>query len=93
MVPAEQIVETIQREHADFVSLSGLITPSLDEMCHTAKALNEAGIRIPLFIGGATTSDLHTALKIAPLYEGPVFHVKDASQNPELALQLKGPQR
>ena len=93
MVPAEQIVETIQREHADFVSLSGLITPSLDEMCHTAKALNEAGIRIPLFIGGATTSDLHTALKIAPLYEGPVFHVKDASQNPVLALQLKGPQR
>lgn len=93
MVSAETIVETLQRTKADFVSLSGLITPSLDEMCRTARAMNDAGLRIPLFIGGATTSELHTALKIAPCYEGPVFYVKDASQNPVLALQLLGPGR
>ena len=89
MVPAEKIVETVLQEKVDFVALSGLITPSLDEMCHTAEAMAKAGITIPLFIGGATTSELHTALKIAPLYKGPVFHVKDASQNPVLALQLQ----
>lgn len=90
MTPAETIVQAIRTHDADFVALSGLITPSLDEMCHTARAMQQAGIRIPLFIGGATTSELHTALKIAPLYDGPVFHVKDASQNPVLAMQLKG---
>lgn len=88
MVPAEKIVKKLKKEHFDFVALSGLITPSLDEMCNTAKAIAEAGIEIPLFIGGATTSDLHTALKIAPLYNGPVFHMKDAAQNPVIALQL-----
>lgn len=93
MTPAERIVETVLNEHIDFVGLSGLITPSLDEMCHTAKAMAEAGITIPLFVGGATTSDLHTALKIAPLYGGPVFRVNDAAQNPVLALQLLGPDR
>lgn len=93
MTPADKIVRTIIDEHIDFVALSGLITPSLDEMCHTAEAMTEAGIEVPLFIGGATTSALHTALKIAPLYKGPVFHVKDASQNPVLALQLKGAER
>lgn len=90
MVPAEKIVEAVREHGAEFVALSGLITPSLDEMCHTAQAMQQAGLRVPLFIGGATTSDLHTALKIAPLYDGPVFHVKDAAQNPVLALQLKG---
>ena len=90
MVPAEKIVEAVRERGAEFVALSGLITPSLDEMCHTAQAMQQAGLRVPLFIGGATTSDLHTALKIAPLYDGPVFHVKDAAQNPVLALQLKG---
>ncbi|MGM9688472.1 MAG: methionine synthase [Alloprevotella sp.] len=90
MTPAETIVQAIREHGAEFVALSGLITPSLDEMCHTARAMQQAGIRIPLFIGGATTSELHTALKIAPLYDGPVFHVKDASQNPVLAMQLKG---
>ena len=93
MVPAEKIVQTLKNGHFDFVALSGLITPSLDEMCHTAKALAEAGIDIPLFIGGATTSDLHTALKIAPLYKGPVFHMKDAAQNPVIAMQLLGEDR
>ncbi len=93
MTPADKIVQTILSEKVDFVALSGLITPSLDEMCHTAEAMREAGITIPLFIGGATTSELHTALKIAPLYNGPVFHVKDASQNPVLALQLQSDER
>lgn len=93
MVPADEIVRAAREQKADFVALSGLITPSLDEMCHTARALDEAGLTVPLFVGGATTSDLHTALKIAPLYRGPVFRVKDAAQNPVLALQLLGPQR
>ncbi len=92
MVPPEKIVETVRKEHIDFIALSGLITPSLDEMCHTATALREAGISIPIFVGGATTSDLHTALKIAPCYDGPVFRVKDAAQNPVLALRLLGPE-
>ncbi len=93
MVPAEKIVETLKEGSFDFVALSGLITPSLDEMCRTAEAMSEAGIDIPLFIGGATTSDLHTALKIAPRYKGPVFHMKDAAQNPVVALQLLGDDR
>lgn len=93
MTPPEKIVQTILEQKPDIAALSGLITPSLDEMCHTAQAMKAAGIRIPLFVGGATTSPLHTALKIAPLYDGPVFHVKDAAQNPVLALQLLGPSR
>lgn len=93
MVTAERIVEAAIQTQADFIALSGLITPSLDEMCVVASALREAGISVPLFIGGATTSALHTAVKIAPLYDGPVFHVKDASQNPVLAMQLSGDAR
>ncbi len=93
MVPAETIVKTALELKPDFIALSGLITPSLDEMCHTAEALSRAGITTPLFVGGATTSELHTALKIAPLYGGPVFHVRDAAQNPVLATQLLGEQR
>ena len=93
MVTAETIVKAAKDTHADFIGLSGLITPSLDEMCHIAKCLKEAGISVPLFIGGATTSALHTAVKIAPLYDGPVFHVKDAAQNPVLAMQLNSQQR
>lgn len=93
MVPAEQIVQAALQHHADFIALSGLITPSLDEMCHTAQALAEAGIDTPLFVGGATTSPLHTALKIAPLYNGPVFHVKDASINAVLSMQLMSSER
>lgn len=93
MVPAEKIVQAARERKADFIGLSGLITPSLDEMCHTAQALREAGISVPLFIGGATTSDLHTALRIAPCYGGPVFYMRDAAKNPVLASQLLGSQR
>ncbi|MGX8682968.1 MAG: B12-binding domain-containing protein, partial [Bacteroidales bacterium] len=67
MVPAEEIVRTAIREQVDMIGLSGLITPSLDEMVHVARELEEAGLDIPLLIGGATTSQLHTALKIAPV--------------------------
>ena len=93
MVPPERIVEAARDGKADFIALSGLITPSLDEMCKTADALRKAGINVPLFVGGATTSALHTAVKIAPLYDGPVFHVKDAAQNPVIAMQLMGAER
>lgn len=93
MVPPEKIVETAKEEHADFICLSGLITPSLGEMCTVAKELKKAGISVPLFISGATTSEVHTAVKIAPLYDGPVFHLKDASQNPVIATQLMGEDR
>ena len=93
MVTPETIVEAAIRERVDYIGLSGLITPSLDEMCRVASALQAAGIRVPLFIGGATTSALHTAVKIAPLYDGAVFHVGDASQNPVLAMRLAGEER
>ena len=93
MVPSQDIVKAALENQVDFIGLSGLITPSLDEMCNTAKALQEAGVRAPLFISGATTSALHTALKIAPLYDGGVFYVKDASQNPVLAMQLASAER
>lgn len=91
MCPAQKIVETALKEKVDIIGLSGLITPSLDEMCHTAAALAEAGVNVPLMIGGATTSALHTALKIAPLYRGPVIWVKDASQNSILAARALNP--
>lgn len=85
MVSAETIVETALRERPDIICLSGLITPSLSEMASTAEALSASGIDVPLLVGGATTSALHTALKIAPVYGGPVVHMKDASQNPIVA--------
>ncbi len=81
MVPAEQIVKKVIEEKADIVGLSGLITPSLDEMVHVATELQRAGIQVPIMIGGATTSELHVALKIAPVYDGIVAWMKDASQN------------
>jgi len=81
MVPADGIVRAAVENGADFVGLSGLITPSLDEMVRVARAMQEAGLRIPLIIGGATTSEMHVALKIAPVYDGPVFWVKDAAQD------------
>ena len=80
MVPAERIVDEVKASKADIVGLSGLITPSLDEMVHVVMELNRNGINIPVLIGGATTSELHTALKIAPEYSGAVVHVRDASQ-------------
>ena len=93
MTPAERIVEVAKSENVDFIGLSGLITPSLEEMCNVASKLREAGISKPLFVGGATTSDVHTAVKIAPLYDGPVFHVRDAAQNPVLASRLMTDER
>ena len=91
MVPAENIVEKALELKPDFIGLSGLITPSLEEMVHTVHLLAEAGISIPVMIGGATTSNLHTALKIAPVYDGPVIHVCDASQNAPLAAPFLNP--
>ena len=88
MVPAETIVETAVREQADIVGLSGLITPSLEEMVHVVTEMKRAGLHIPVMIGGATTSKLHTALKIAPAYDGPVVYMKDASQNAPVAARL-----
>ena len=91
MVPAETIVQRAIEEKADMIGLSGLITPSLDEMVHVAMELEKAGLDIPLLIGGATTSPLHTALKIAPVYHAPVVHLKDASQNASIAARLMNP--
>ena len=91
MVPAEQIVETALREKVDIIGLSGLITPSLEEMVHVVHELDRAGLHIPVMIGGATTSKLHTALKIAPAYQGPVVYLKDASQNAPVAARLLNP--
>lgn len=88
MVPGEDIVERAISERADIVALSGLITPSLEEMCHVARLMQERGLTIPLMVGGATTSDLHTAVKIAPEYSGPVVHTRDAAMMPVVAQQL-----
>lgn len=85
MVPAEEIVRKALEIHPDIIGLSGLITPSLEEMTHVVTELRKAGIDVPVMIGGATTSPMHTALKIAPAYSGPVIWVKDASQNALLA--------
>ena len=92
MVPAETIVQKAMEERVDMVGLSGLITPSLEEMVHVASEMQRAGLQIPIMIGGATTSPLHTALKIAPAYEGPVVHLKDASQNALVAARLMNPE-
>ena len=80
MVPADKILQRAREEKVDIIGLSGLITPSLDEMVHVAREMQRQGFSIPLLIGGATTSELHTAVKIAPQYEHPVVHVKDASR-------------
>lgn len=88
MVPAEKIVETAIREKVDIIGLSGLITPSLEEMVHVVSELERAGLDIPVMIGGATTSKLHTALKIAPVYHAPVVYMKDASLNAPVAARL-----
>jgi 5-methyltetrahydrofolate--homocysteine methyltransferase len=80
MVPAERILETAREKNADIIGLSGLITPSLDEMLHVAKEMQRQGFSVPLLIGGATTSKAHTAVKISPGYSQPVIHVLDASR-------------
>jgi 5-methyltetrahydrofolate--homocysteine methyltransferase len=94
MVPAAKIVETVKAEKADIVGLSGLITPSLDEMAFFASELQREGLNLPLLIGGATTSRVHTAVKIDPNYKaGPVVHVNDASRAVGVASALLSPER
>ncbi|HEV2463396.1 MAG TPA: methionine synthase [Acidobacteriaceae bacterium] len=88
MVPAEKILERAKEEQADIVGLSGLITPSLDEMVHVAREMERNGFKVPLLIGGATTSRAHTAIKIAPHYSEPVVHVLDASRAVPVATSL-----
>jgi len=88
MVPADKILETAQRENVDIIGLSGLITPSLDEMVHVAKEMKRRGMKQPLLIGGATTSRMHTAVKIAPQYDEGVVYVLDASRSVTVAGNL-----
>ncbi len=91
MVSADTIVEVARQENVDIVGLSGLITPSLDEMVHVAKELNRLGFETPVLIGGATTSAKHTAVKIAPHYDHPVVHVLDASRSVGIVDRLVSP--
>lgn len=93
MVSAEKILDVAQRENADIIGLSGLITPSLDEMVHVAQEMKRRGLTIPLMIGGATTSPAHTAVKIDPAYDHPVVYVKDASRAVGVAQRLLGRDR
>ena len=88
MVPYSKILETAREEKADMIGLSGLITPSLEEMTMVAAEMERAGLDIPLLIGGATTSKIHTAVKIAPNYKGPTLHVVDASRAVGVASSL-----
>ena len=90
MVPADKIVQAAKENEVDAIGLSGLITPSLDEMVHVAKELEREGLQVPLLIGGATTSKIHTAVKIDPHYSGPVVHVHDASRSVPVAGELIG---
>jgi 5-methyltetrahydrofolate--homocysteine methyltransferase len=91
MVSCAKILEAARREKVDAIGLSGLITPSLDEMCYVAKEMEREGFEIPLLIGGATTSKVHTAVKIAPNYHGPVVYVPDASRAVAVAQSLLAP--
>jgi 5-methyltetrahydrofolate--homocysteine methyltransferase len=92
MVPCERILETAEREGADMIGLSGLITPSLDEMVHVAREMQRKGLQKPLLIGGATTSPAHTSVRIDPQYTGPVVYVKDASRSVGICQQLVTPE-
>ncbi|MBI4164413.1 MAG: methionine synthase, partial [Acidobacteria bacterium] len=92
MVPAEKILQTARDVQADMIGLSGLITPSLDEMVHVAREMEREGFSIPLLIGGATTSRVHTAVKISPAYSQPVVHVADASRAVGVVGHLKNPE-
>ncbi len=89
MVPCEKILKTARETNADMIGLSGLITPSLDEMVHVAREMEREGFKIPLLIGGATTSRVHTAVKIAPNFQQPVVHVLDASRAVGVVSKLK----
>src|SRR5204863_1835086 len=88
MVPAQKILDTAREVGADAIGLSGLITPSLDEMVNVASEMQRQGFRLPLLIGGATTSRAHTAVKVDPRYDGPVVWVKDASRSVPVASSL-----
>src|SRR6201989_1403335 len=92
MVPCEKILDRAVEEKADLIGLSGLITPSLDEMVHVAKEMERKGLKLPLLIGGATTSRAHTAVKIAPHYSQPVVHVVDASRAVPVTTSLLSPE-
>jgi len=92
MVPPDKIIEAAKREKVDIIGLSGLITPSLDEMVHVAKEMQREKLTLPLLIGGATTSRIHTAVKIDPVYHGPVVHVLDASRSVPVATELINPE-
>lgn len=92
MVPCQDILNKAIEEKVDIIGLSGLITPSLEEMSYIASEMQRLGFSIPLLIGGATTSRLHTAIKIAPYYDGPVIHVRDASLAVQVCRQLLSPQ-
>jgi 5-methyltetrahydrofolate--homocysteine methyltransferase len=93
MVPAARILEQAQLHKVDIIGLSGLITPSLGEMAHVAGEMESAGLKIPLLIGGATTSEMHTAVKIAPGYTSPVVHVRDASRATSVVASLLSAER
>jgi len=93
MIPANEIADAAEREHADFVGLSGLITPSLDEMARTVAEFERRGLKIPIMVGGAATSALHTALKLQPLYSGPVIHTTDASDSAVVVNTLMNPDK
>ena len=92
MVPCEEILKTAREQKANAIGLSGLITPSLEEMVHVAEEMERQGFTLPLLIGGATTSKVHTAVKIAPRYSGPVVHVKDASLAVTVLQKLLSPE-
>ena len=93
MVPANRILETARAEGADIIGVSGLITPSLDEMCHVAAEMEREDFKVPLLIGGATTSRVHTAVKISPNYRGPTVYVPDASRAVGVVTKLIGSKR
>ena len=93
MVPAEDILNKAEEIGADIIGLSGLITPSLDEMVNVASMMEKRGMKIPLMVGGATTSLIHTAVRIDPAYSGPVVHVKDASLAVGVAEKLLNPEK
>src|SRR5438105_8129397 len=91
MVPCDRLLSAAREKNVDLIGVSGLITPSLDEMVHVAKEMRRQGFQIPLLIGGATTSAIHTAVKIAPAYDHAVVHVTDASRAVGVAGQLMNP--
>src|SRR5437667_792277 len=93
MVPCERILDEARTRQVDMIGLSGLITPSLDEMVHVAREMEREGFELPLLIGGATTSARHTAVKISPAYHGTVIHAKDASRSVGVVDRLSRPEQ